>query len=70
MLSYGFPRIIATSATEPRDRLINLISTFMDMPLDQRPGVTPFIRDLEADLKHSDLDMADSARVMVIVLSS
>jgi hypothetical protein len=42
----------------------------MDMPLDQRPGVTPFIRDLEADLKHSDLDMADSARVMVIVLSS
>jgi hypothetical protein len=55
MLSYGFPRIIATSATEPRDRLVNLISTYMNMPLDQRPGITPFIRDLEADLKHSDL---------------
>jgi hypothetical protein len=70
MLSYGFPRIITTSATEPRDRLVNLLCTYMNMPLEQRPGITPFVRELEADLKHSDLDMADSAKVMVIVLSS
>lgn len=69
-LSYGYPKFLASVATKPRDRMIHLLQTYLKTPLHIRHGAAPFVRELEDEMKHIGLSLEDSAKVLVIILSS
>jgi hypothetical protein len=70
MLSYGYPSFLTTSVTEPRDRMIKVVTDFMNIPFSERRGGTPFVRELEKEMRHAGLAQEDCAKVLVIILSS
>lgn len=70
MLSYGYPAFLTTSVTEPRDRMIKVVTDFMNIPFSERRGGTPFVRELETEMRHAGLAQEDCAKVLVIILSS
>lgn len=70
MLSYGYPNFLTSSVTEPRDRMIKVVTAFMNIPFAERRGGTPFVRELEVEMRHAGIRKEDCAKVLVIILSS
>lgn len=70
ILSYGFPSFLTAGATVPREKMIKLVRKWMQVPKNERRGGTAFVKELEAEMEHAGLSQDDSARVLVIILSS
>jgi hypothetical protein len=68
MITYKFLKFMAKAATEPRDRLIQTLTRYLDTPREKRPGGVPFVNELEDEERHAGLSSEDSARILMIIL--
>lgn len=68
MITYQYPSIMAKAATRPRDRLIKVLTRYLDTSREKRSGGVPFVNELEDEERHAGLSSEDSARIMFIIL--
>ena len=68
MITYKYPAFMNKAATEPRDRLIETLTRYLNSPREKRAGGVPFINELEDEERHAGLGNEDSARILMIIL--
>ena len=68
MITYQYPGFMAKAATKPRDKLVKVLTRYLDSPREKRSGGVPFVNELEDEERNAGLSSEDCARILMIIL--
>ena len=68
MMTYRYPEFPAQAAIRPGERLILILTRYLDLPREKRSGGVPLISELEDEEGQAGLSHDDSARILLIIL--
>ncbi|RAL08038.1 cytochrome P450 [Aspergillus homomorphus CBS 101889] len=66
---YQLPSALAKPATQPRDRLVDVLAQYYSLPAINRPGSVAFVNELYDDYKQAGLSTRDIAGIVFTILS-
>lgn len=67
LVAYRYPDFLARAATVPRDRIVDAIARYYELPPEQRSDAVPYVFQQEDECRHAGLSNLDSAKLMMML---
>ncbi|KAI1821858.1 cytochrome P450 [Xylaria intraflava] len=68
MATYQYPGFMAKAATEPREKLVKALMSYLDAPREKRTGGVAYVNEVEAEMRQAGLGTEACARILMIIL--
>ena len=61
MLLYHYPRLLSDPVNVPKRKVLQALTRFFELPIEERPGAARFLRTIEGEQRKLNLDNRDIA---------
>ena len=67
LIAYRYPDYFARAATLPRDRIVDAIKRYYDLPRSERTDAVPYVLQQEDECRNAGLSNLDAAKLMMML---